>query len=956
MSIFSPQFPSQPTPAGATVATTQFPTELAPFIKDVLEKAKAQQSDASYQAYTGPQLAQFNEREKAAMEAIAAQASGLAGTDIAQAAPYFPGAKTAVEGLGQQFTGDTAQQYMNPYQQAVVDQAKAKAVEDYESRIAPEIAAQAVASQPFGGSRQAIAEGMARQDLTDKLTEIQERGSADAFNQGRAAFEAQKARELQQGQQFAQLGQTIPQQALRDLAIQQQIGEQERQQEQTGLDLAKAQFLEEREFPTRAMQEYSAVVRGFPFQPSTYTASTQYKAQPSVGQQLLQLGGAGLGAYTQFGGELPKLFGATGGGIADIIYNQEGMNQQMDDSLNINADRTSGPIPNDFIEKLIADPNVTDEQFRTITGFESKQQYLDTPKYGESSEEKAQPFIIPEQPGDRERGFGPDFQYLNEGGLPTVYNNQASNAQAILDLIDKEKEGQEVMEAGQEARNLMQPYLRNPAGGVYTSGQDTNNLVADATASKAGTFNVDLINQPMLKNNLTFKDTGNLAKDLSSFYSSVNVDMPKDLQTKIDELSSIDDLESKALAKFRDDKGALAKTRTDAITEYSKRSDPKELQRRQDEAVRRKKQGIGSAIVAGASKELDPDKSFVQTLSEMLGGISAAAKPVQDDFEEFILKEEDRALNSKLGLINMETSLLNAEGNLEKGQAALEQINIDKRGKVVDSMLKSNQINSSVKTNILNGAINTAIANQTNATKLQQLEDARVIGQKNLELQALTASDNFYINMAKNELGYKQLNSEITKMISDMNQDMSKEVNDLSIKIPDMIGKSFGIDIDPTTGQVRKGSNLSPQLLNAYARASTHANVQLRNNANHRTLNNTTNGVPIQLNDGIYSIADRYLKDAYTQVGIDIAPSLSKEGRNTATLFTNKAYGFDPKGSVSNSTAAIPSGFKTEDNLIAVYNKLGPAMFNEADAQRMLPLVQSIYKKRGKTIPTKFSN
>ena len=31
-------------------------------------------------------------------------------------------------------------------------------------------------------------------------------------------------------------------------------------------------------------------------------------------------------------------------------------------------------------------------------------------------------------------------------------------------------------------------------------------------------------------------------------------------------------------------------------------------------------------------------------------------------------------------------------------------------------------------------------------------------------------------------------------------------------------------------------------------------------------------------------------------------------------------------------------------------------MFNEADAQRMLPLVQSIYKKRGKTIPTKFSN
>ena len=30
----------------------------------------------------------------------------------------------------------------------------------------------------------------------------------------------------------------------------------------------------------------------------------------------------------------------------------------------------------------------------------------------------------------------PEYDGMNEGGLPTVYNNQASNAQAILDLID----------------------------------------------------------------------------------------------------------------------------------------------------------------------------------------------------------------------------------------------------------------------------------------------------------------------------------------------------------------------------------------------------------------------------------------------------------------------------------------------------------------------------------------
>ena len=332
MSIFSPRFPTQPSPAGATVATTQFPTELAPFIKDILEKSKAQQEGAAYQAYTGPQLAQFTDAEKAAMDAMRQQTTGLAGTDVAQATPYFTGAKTALEGLGQQFTGDTAQQFMNPYQQAVVDQAKRKAIEDYEQVTAPKITAQAIAQQPFGGSRQAIAEGMAREGLADRLTELQERGSAAAFDRGRAAFEQQKARELQQAQQLSQLGQTVPQQALRDLAVQQQLGEQERQQEQMALDLAKGQFMEEREFPTRALQEYSAIVRGFPFQPSTYQTSTQYQATPSIASQLLQLGGTGLGAYTAFTGKNPgALFGMAnqGGGIADIISNQMGANQQM---------------------------------------------------------------------------------------------------------------------------------------------------------------------------------------------------------------------------------------------------------------------------------------------------------------------------------------------------------------------------------------------------------------------------------------------------------------------------------------------------------------------------------------------------------------------------------------------------------------------------------------------------
>ena len=322
-------FPNQPTSSGTTVATSEFPKELAPFIKDILEKAKSMQSGATYQPYTGAQIAPFNALEKDAMTGLEAQTRGLAGTDVANASQYFTGAKSAIEGLGQQFTGDTVQQFMNPYQQAVTDQAKLKATEDYEAQQNV-LSANAIKNQPFGGSRQAITEGMAQGDYLDRLSNIQERGLAAGFTQGRAGFEAQKGRELQMANSLMGMGATVPQQAYRDLGIRQQIGETQRSQDQMALDLGTKQFMEEREFPTRALQEYSATVRGFPFQPSTYQTTTNYQPSPGIGQQLVNLAGQGLGGYTAFTGQpMQNLFKAEGGiTTLPTYYNQRGENRQ----------------------------------------------------------------------------------------------------------------------------------------------------------------------------------------------------------------------------------------------------------------------------------------------------------------------------------------------------------------------------------------------------------------------------------------------------------------------------------------------------------------------------------------------------------------------------------------------------------------------------------------------------
>jgi hypothetical protein len=84
--------------------------------------------------------------------------------------------QTLAKGLGERFTSDTAQSYMNPYQQSVVDVEKRKAREDFDQTMQG-IGTKAVGAGGAGGSRQAILEGEATSDLGQRLGDIQAIGT-----------------------------------------------------------------------------------------------------------------------------------------------------------------------------------------------------------------------------------------------------------------------------------------------------------------------------------------------------------------------------------------------------------------------------------------------------------------------------------------------------------------------------------------------------------------------------------------------------------------------------------------------------------------------------------------------------------------------------------------------------------------------------------------------------------
>tara|TARA_R110002110_G_scaffold13200_6_gene63344 strand:+ start:973 stop:3597 length:2625 start_codon:yes stop_codon:yes gene_type:complete len=298
---------SSPQVAGTQVVEqrTEFPEEIKPFITDILEKAQArfnQQSGQPMPIYPGGvegRIAPMEAEQTEALEGYRqAGRSGLAGAGLSSARPYY---EAGLSALGESMGGygaQQAQQYMNPYQQAVVDVAKREAVRSAQPTFRG-IGDRAESTGAFGGSRQAIAEAEANRNLQQQLGDIQTRGMQQSFEQGRAAFEQQKAREAAgAGRLFAQAPQAY-RQGLSELAALEGVGKTTRAEDQRKKNLLYEQFQQEQMYPTKALSEYQSIVRGFPYQPSMYETKQNLAPSPGLGQQLM---GAGLGAASIYGG------------------------------------------------------------------------------------------------------------------------------------------------------------------------------------------------------------------------------------------------------------------------------------------------------------------------------------------------------------------------------------------------------------------------------------------------------------------------------------------------------------------------------------------------------------------------------------------------------------------------------------------------------------------------------
>ncbi len=297
-----------------TVAGTEIPEWVAAAGRTAFARA-AEISEDPYPIYEGRRIAELTDLERTAYAGLEAGAEDYLpfmnrASEVADTLGAGYGGATREELLGDDFSLSSAQPYMDIYQSAVDPAIR----EVEEQTLRAQNAARARASTGGGGfgSRLGLVEattagegiqaagdlraGAARDALgfaADRFdTEREARFGADTqARQGYETDEASRIQQMEAYQGMAPLIQDLQRQAAAGLIG---AGEAERMLDQQALDIAYADFLDQKMYPQEQLNFALGALSGTPYNSinRSYTSGTQMSANPSLfGQTLAGMGG-----------------------------------------------------------------------------------------------------------------------------------------------------------------------------------------------------------------------------------------------------------------------------------------------------------------------------------------------------------------------------------------------------------------------------------------------------------------------------------------------------------------------------------------------------------------------------------------------------------------------------------------------------------------------------------------
>jgi hypothetical protein len=254
--------------------------------------------------YTGPRVAGLTPDEMQAR----ASARNVAGNPfldeaagmVRGAAGVDSGGRGVALASGQRFKDSDTTAFMNPYMDAVFGE-----IERTGDRNLNDIRARAAKAGAFGGSRQAVAESLQRDQTQRQVGQV----ASQAFESGQQQFNTEQNRGLQiaqlldqitnaganrdlaSGQALANLGQAGFGNEMAIIQMLNQLGGQERGIAQGIFDTQYGDFREARDYPMRMQQYIQSVLAGTPFERTTTTTAPG----ASLMSQVIGAGATGVG-------------------------------------------------------------------------------------------------------------------------------------------------------------------------------------------------------------------------------------------------------------------------------------------------------------------------------------------------------------------------------------------------------------------------------------------------------------------------------------------------------------------------------------------------------------------------------------------------------------------------------------------------------------------------------------
>jgi hypothetical protein len=169
-------------------------------------------------------------------------------------------------GTGVQPFHENYQQYMNPYQDAVIRRMSDEGARNFRENILPALDARFLRLGQHGSARHAGLSERAARDFQNELMGNQQKALSSGYQQAGQMYNAQQLRELEGANQMSNLATTKQGNRFSDIAALEAIGKYKQQQDQSMLDTRYQEWLRQREAPKEALQFQSAMMHGMPSQ------------------------------------------------------------------------------------------------------------------------------------------------------------------------------------------------------------------------------------------------------------------------------------------------------------------------------------------------------------------------------------------------------------------------------------------------------------------------------------------------------------------------------------------------------------------------------------------------------------------------------------------------------------------------------------------------------------------